>query len=132
LRAGLAQLRRVCRSLAGASEVSAWGHPTFRAGSKAFAAFETVQGRSTVAIWLGVEDADVLLHEDKRFFATPYGRGQWVSIFVDKVVPWGLLRSLAKRGHARRLEPRIPDPRRPSHRAPRGKHGSASVSRYAK
>ncbi|HMF13765.1 MAG TPA: MmcQ/YjbR family DNA-binding protein [Gemmataceae bacterium] len=35
----LKQVRSICLALPEAGEVEAWGHPTFRAGKKMFAAF---------------------------------------------------------------------------------------------
>jgi hypothetical protein len=43
----LKQIRTICLALPEAAKVEAWGHPTFRAGKKMFAAFgEGVEGQS--------------------------------------------------------------------------------------
>lgn len=76
------RLRRLCLALPEAAESSSWGHPTFRAGKKAFCAFEAFGARPSVAF--RVTDAEARrLTRRKHFFATPYGRGGWVSRWVD-------------------------------------------------
>jgi hypothetical protein len=35
----------------------------------------------------------------KHFFATPYGRGLWVSVSVDGAIDWKLIRSLIERSY---------------------------------
>ena len=87
------RLAELCRRLPDAIEVETWGHPTFRVGKKSFAAFEIVKQRPSVALHVGREQAD-LLQNDPRFFLTPYGRNEWISIWADGRVPWKLVESL--------------------------------------
>ena len=89
-------VRSVCLSLPETSEVETWGHPSFRAGSRTFAALETVSGRPSVAV--RVEPFEVEAFEsDERFFVTPYGRGKWVSIWLDIGVEKELVREFIMR-----------------------------------
>lgn len=93
----LKKLRTLCLALPEAREVEAWGHPTFRAGKKMFAAFGS---DDSCAPALGMKmsfDRQAELLEDERFFPTPYSAHQgWVSLRVDEQTDWkevgGLLR----------------------------------------
>jgi predicted DNA-binding protein (MmcQ/YjbR family) len=94
----LGQLRALCLSLPETSETSSWGHPNFRAGKKTFAAFEQIRGRPSIAFRLNAVDIDLLRHR-KAFFATPYGRGQWVSVWADTRLEWRLVADLLQRSY---------------------------------
>jgi predicted DNA-binding protein (MmcQ/YjbR family) len=94
----LQRLRALCLSLPETSERSSWGHPNFRAGKKTFAAFERVKGRPSIAFRLNRADAARLTRR-KQFFATPYGRGLWISIWSDTRLDWRLISSLVRRGY---------------------------------
>jgi predicted DNA-binding protein (MmcQ/YjbR family) len=94
----LRRLRRLCLSLPGVTEAGSWGHPNFRAGKRTFAAFEWFDGRPSIAFRLNATDIE-LLRSRKRFFLTPYGRGQWVSASVDGGVDWRLVERLLQRSY---------------------------------
>ena len=80
-----ARARRICLGFPDSIEVVAWGHPTFKAGRKMFCAFEIIRGRPSIAFRLPAKQAAAAL-EDVRCFASPYGRGLWVSVWVDGTV----------------------------------------------
>ena len=88
-------IRKICLSFPEASEVQAWGHPTFRVRRKAFVAFEQFQQRPSIAFRVEPLDVERLL-ERNGFFATPYGRGLWVSVWVDRKVSAKQLEKLAR------------------------------------
>jgi predicted DNA-binding protein (MmcQ/YjbR family) len=92
------KLRTLCLAFPETSERSSWGHPNFRAGKRTFAAFEVVKGRPSIAIHLNSTDIDLLLRR-KPFFVTPYGRGQWVSLWADGKVDWRLVARLLERSY---------------------------------
>lgn len=94
----LRRVRAVCLALPETSEAGSWGHPNFRAGKKTFAAFEWITGRPSVAFRLNGVDVDLLLHR-RNFFATPYGRRQWVSVWTDQRVNWRLVERLLLRSY---------------------------------
>jgi predicted DNA-binding protein (MmcQ/YjbR family) len=94
----LKRLRKLCLALPETSEVNSWGHPNFRAGRRTFVTFEWIKGRPSIAFRLEREDIGSLLKR-KRFFLTPYGRGQWVSIWIDGPINWGLIRKLVIRSY---------------------------------
>jgi predicted DNA-binding protein (MmcQ/YjbR family) len=94
----LRRVRVVCLALPETSEAGSWGHPNFRAGKKTFAAFEWITGRPSVAFRLNGVDVDLLLHR-RNFFETPYGRGQWVSVWTDQRVNWRLVERLLLRSY---------------------------------
>jgi predicted DNA-binding protein (MmcQ/YjbR family) len=80
----LKEIRSLCLALPETSEVEAWGHPTFRAGKKMFAAFGEYDGKLTLGLKVGYERQDELLKDD-RFFPTPYAAHQgWVSLWIDR------------------------------------------------
>jgi len=94
----LQQLRALCLSLPETSERSSWGHPNFRAGKKTFAAFERVKGRPSIAFRLGRADVARMVRR-KQFFATPYGRGLWISLWADTRLDWRLISNLLQRSY---------------------------------
>jgi predicted DNA-binding protein (MmcQ/YjbR family) len=94
----LRRLRAACLALPETSEVGSWGHPNFRAGKRTFATFESIAGRPSIAFRLDPVDVDLLLHR-KQFFVTPYGRGQWVSLWADGRVNWRLVERLLRRSY---------------------------------
>ena len=94
----LERVRRLCLALPEAREALAWGHPVFKAGTKTFAAIEMVDERPSVAFRLEPLDVDLLLKR-KPFFATPYGRGLWVSAWADSRLDWPLIGRLVERSY---------------------------------
>ena len=95
----LARVRSACLALPETKEVEAWGHPTFRAGKKMFAAFgEGDEGRS-LGLKVGFERQEELL-KDGRFFPTPYAAHQgWVSLRIDKATDWDEVGQLAREAY---------------------------------
>jgi predicted DNA-binding protein (MmcQ/YjbR family) len=93
-----ARVRRLCLTFPETSETSSWGHPNFRAGKKIFCALEILDGRPSIAFRLSPADVDLVLRRN-RFFATPYGRGQWASLWVDAAVDWKLVERLLQRSY---------------------------------
>jgi predicted DNA-binding protein (MmcQ/YjbR family) len=94
----LKTLRSLCLELPETSEAASWGHPNFKAGKKVFVAFERVKGRASIAFRLGTDDIDRLLTR-KQFFVTPYGRGQWVSVWADGPLDWRAVADLVQRSY---------------------------------
>jgi predicted DNA-binding protein (MmcQ/YjbR family) len=103
----LQTVRKLCLSLPEACEVEAWGHPTFRAGKRMFAAFGGEDGNATLGLKVGFERQDELL-EDPRFFPTPYAARQgWVSLTLDGRTDWdevaGLIREAYRQVALKRM-----------------------------
>ena len=94
----LPRIRRLCLSLPETSEKLSWGHPNFRAGKKVFVAYEWIKGRPSIAFRVNTTDADLLLRR-RNFFATPYGRGLWVSAWTDRPLDWRLVKRLVDRAY---------------------------------
>jgi predicted DNA-binding protein (MmcQ/YjbR family) len=99
-RAIVRRVRELCLSLPETSETASWGHPNFRAGKRTFATFEIVNARPSIALRLGTIDVNRLVRRP-RFFATPYGRGQWVSLWADGNVDWKLVAELIQCSYRR-------------------------------
>lgn len=95
----LDRLRRFCMGFPETSETGSWGHPNFRAGKRTFATFEWVAGRPSIALLVGSDEADAMLIGNPGFFATPYGRGNWVSVWADGKLDWDMIESLAERAY---------------------------------
>jgi predicted DNA-binding protein (MmcQ/YjbR family) len=93
-----ARARGLCLAFPETAETASWGHPNFRAGKKTFCAFEIVEGRPSIALRLSPADVDRMLRR-KHFFATPHGRGLWVSVWVDAAIDWKLIASLLARSY---------------------------------
>jgi len=96
----LQRLRAICAGLPGTAEVEAWRHPTFRVAGKTFVAYEVITGRPSIAFRVDRDQGEILL-KDPRFFATPYGRGLWVSLWADRRVPWKLVTDLVRESYNR-------------------------------
>lgn len=92
------RLRRMCLALPDATEAVAWGHPVFKTGTRTFAALEIVKGRPSIALNATREDASRLAKK-KDFIATPYGRGVYVSRWLDSTVNWTEMKRLIARSH---------------------------------
>ena len=94
----LERLRSLCLSLPETTETASWGHPNFKAGKKTFVAFERVKGRASIAFRLEPDTVERLLQR-KQFFATPYGRGLWASVWTDGPVDWKAIEDLVERSY---------------------------------
>jgi predicted DNA-binding protein (MmcQ/YjbR family) len=93
-----ARVRRLCLAPPETHESTSWGHPNFRAGTKTFCTFEMIKDRPSMAFRLPPADVDRMLRR-QGFFATPYGRGLWVSWWVDDRVNWKLMAALVDRSY---------------------------------
>lgn len=91
----LTRLRALCLSLPETSEVASWGHPNFRAGKRVFVAYEWLKG-GVPTIAFRMDPADVRRYAKlPGFVATPFGRGQWISLEADRRPKWSLVEELA-------------------------------------
>jgi predicted DNA-binding protein (MmcQ/YjbR family) len=90
------RIRKICLSLPEAKEVEAWGHPTFRAPKKLFAAVGVEKdGSASLGLKVGFDRQEKLL-EDARFFPTPYAARQgWVSLRLQPKMDWAEVAALA-------------------------------------
>ena len=93
------RFRTLCLELPETSEASSWGHPNFRAGKKTFATVEWFKGRPSFAFRLGPKTDAELRQRGSQFFLTPYGRGQWLSMWIDRNVDWRLVKTLVDRSY---------------------------------
>jgi predicted DNA-binding protein (MmcQ/YjbR family) len=95
----LKQLRALCLALPETCEVEAWGHPTFRAGKKMFAAFGDQYGELAVGLKVGHDRQEELLADD-RFFPTPYAAHQgWVSLRIGAEMNWQEVAGLVREAY---------------------------------
>src|SRR5262249_52434511 len=98
-KAALAKVRAICLALPEAKEVEAWGHPTFRAGKKMFAAFSGEGNDWSIGMKVGHKRQAELL-EDTRFFLTPYAAHQgWISLWVDGKTDWDEVADLVREAY---------------------------------
>jgi len=89
----LEELRALCLSLPETTERNSFGHPNFVAGKKTFVAFEQFHGRPSIAFRLDRTNIE-RFSANPLFFATPYGRGQWLSLWVDATFDWNIVEEL--------------------------------------
>jgi predicted DNA-binding protein (MmcQ/YjbR family) len=95
----LNQVRSLCLALPETAEVEAWGHPTFRAGKKMFAAFGQEAGDLTIGLKVGHDRQEELLR-DARFYPTPYAAHQgWVSLRLDGKTDWNEVKGLIREAY---------------------------------
>jgi hypothetical protein len=86
----LARLRAVCGRFPESVEVEAWGRPTFRAGKKIFAVFQSEADRARYAVIFRPDDDErPALLEDPRFYVPPYfGPSGWLGLVFSADVDW--------------------------------------------
>jgi predicted DNA-binding protein (MmcQ/YjbR family) len=97
--AALSKVRSLCLALPETKEVEAWGHPTFRAGKKMFAAFGQDDDDPTLGLKVGHDRQEELLNDD-RFYPTPYAARQgWVSLHVNKATDWAEVAGLVREAY---------------------------------
>ncbi|MFN8062242.1 MAG: MmcQ/YjbR family DNA-binding protein [Vicinamibacterales bacterium] len=94
----LNRVRKFCLSLPETTETTSWGHPNFRAGKRTFVTFEWIEERPSIAFRLSGTDIDLLLGRP-GFFVTPYGRNQWVSLWVSASTDWRLVTRLLEQSY---------------------------------
>lgn len=85
----LADLREVCLGFPEATEVEAWGRPTFRAG-KIFAMFNRDDDHAYCVTFKPDPEERPALVDDERFYSPPYwGPSGWLSLdFEAAPVDW--------------------------------------------
>ena len=86
----LHELREVCLVFPESEEVEAWGRPTFRAGKKMFAVFQSNDERRFAVAFKPEPDERAALVEDPRFYVPKYyGPGGWLAFdFTAAAVDW--------------------------------------------
>ena len=92
------RLRALCLAYPEASETASWGHPNFKAGKKDVRRLRAHQGPPSIAFRLEPSDVERLLTR-RQFFVTPYGRGQWVSLWADGAMDWKAVTDLVDRSY---------------------------------
>jgi len=96
----LTRVRAICLALPEVNEVEAWGHPTFRAPKKLFAAFgdDAAEG-PTLGLKMGFDRQEELL-KDSRFYPMPYAAHQgWVSLKLDAKTDWNEVKGLVREAY---------------------------------
>lgn len=98
----LTELRQVCLAYPEATEVEAWGRPTFRAG-KIFALFSGIEDRPYGVIFRPDDDERPALLDDPRFYSPPYyGPSGWLTLdFEAAPVDWEEVRELVETSYRR-------------------------------
>jgi len=102
----LARFRKICLAFPETTETGSWGHPNFRVGKRTFAAFEWIKGRPSFAFNLGADDGAQLSLQGDLYFTTPYGRGQWTSMWVDGSIDWHMVEELVERSYRKQVTAR--------------------------
>lgn len=88
-----AKLRKLCLSLPEATEVEAWGHPTFRVKNKIFATC----GGDTMSVKTTKDHQQILIQADARFTIAHYvGKHGWVTFAFEGKINWKQMESLVR------------------------------------
>jgi hypothetical protein len=97
----LAELREVCLALPESQEVEAWGRPTFRAGKKIFAVFESNDDHPFAVIFKPDAAERTALVEDPRVYVPAYwGPGGWLALDLTAApVDWDELAELMEESY---------------------------------
>lgn len=98
----LADVRRLCLTLPEATEVEAWGRPTFRAG-KIFCIFSGTDDHPFGLILQADDDERPALLEDPRFYLAPYYRNApWIALDLEAARPdWDEIGELIETSYRR-------------------------------
>ena len=103
----LVRLRKICAGFPASDEIITFGHPTFQAAGKTFAALEVHKGELGLAIKVERELQSVFL-KDSRFFPTPYAaKHGWVTLRVHEgAIDWREVRELLRGSYHLATAPR--------------------------
>ena len=100
----LARIRKLALALPGATEVEAWGEPTFRAG-KMFAMYADAKnhhGAGRHAVWIKAapgRQERMVRTAPTRFFVPPYmGPSGWIGVWLDAECNWAELDDIIRDG----------------------------------
>jgi predicted DNA-binding protein (MmcQ/YjbR family) len=124
----LKRLRKICLSLPEAGETVKWGHPTFVAGRKMFAALDEYGGRPCIAFRTDpLRQAELL--RDPRFYAAPYAAAYgWVCMHADRFIDWQYLSELLRGSYRmvalKRMLAALDEPAKRRRRRPRRVRGA--------
>ena len=90
----LERLHGFCATLPETSRTAAFGSPTWKAGSKSFAALNHYGGRLTLSAWTGIE-RQALLTLDARYRIPAYmGHNGWIELDLERTVDWQEIEAL--------------------------------------
>jgi predicted DNA-binding protein (MmcQ/YjbR family) len=93
----LPRLREICLALPEATEVEAWGHPTFRVNDKIFASYGVEGARASMGVKTTPDMQSALVMSDPRFTIAAYvGKHGWVSLSLAGTVDLGEVEMLVK------------------------------------
>jgi predicted DNA-binding protein (MmcQ/YjbR family) len=93
----LPRLREICLALPEATEVEAWGHPTFRVNDMIFASYGVEGSRASMGVKTTPDMQSALVMSDPRFTVAAYvGKHGWVSLSLAGTVDLGEVEMLVK------------------------------------
>lgn len=96
----LERFRALCLALPEATEVEAWGHPTFRVRDKIFASIGGEGGEWSIGVKVTPELQSGLVDRDARFSIAKYvGKHGWISMRVDGPVEWREVSALVEESY---------------------------------
>jgi predicted DNA-binding protein (MmcQ/YjbR family) len=95
----LDRLRVFCLAFPEARETKTFGNPTFQAGTKTFAIFDSYKGTCCLAFKVTPDEQDMLCQQE-RFFVAPYtGKNGWTCLRLEGKVDWAEARRLIERSY---------------------------------
>ena len=120
----LARLRKLCLGLPEATEVEAWGSPTFRVGKilAMYAAANDHHGGGREGVWVKSKHftQDLLVRGmPQRYFVPAYvGPGGWTGVYLDAHTDWAALSMLLRDAYRLVLKDQQPARRKGVRRRP--------------
>jgi hypothetical protein len=102
----LERLRKICLALPEATEVEAWGEPTFRVRKKMFAMYAKANnhhGAGRNAVWCKSTPANqdlMVRSRPDQYFVPPYvGPSGWVGAYLGAEADWRVIADLLEEGY---------------------------------
>jgi predicted DNA-binding protein (MmcQ/YjbR family) len=89
-------MRRLMSRLPETGETMSWGHPNFTVAGKIFAAIEAHEGEWAMSFKALPElQRELVSDQGYRFYVAPHvGQHGWISMRIDGLMNWGLLKTL--------------------------------------
>lgn len=102
----LSRVRKICLALPEATEVRAWGEPTFRVRGRVFAMYAAAgnhHGDGRESLWLNcdaVSQQFMIADDPRRYFKPAYvGPYGWVGVYLDGRVSWKAVAARVREAH---------------------------------
>jgi predicted DNA-binding protein (MmcQ/YjbR family) len=110
----IARLRKICMVLPGATEVEAWGHPTFRIKNKIFCVFGGYDDDPNITLKVGKPSLGIFLEDPRYWKASHIGNQGWISMSAKAGLNWEEVEELVRGSYALVSQKKAASPKRAS------------------